>query len=66
MVQKIATIHTYISNDGAHFILPYRTSKKNPYDFILTIIEKLLEPPPTESLPIIRVTDLPELCPNLS
>ncbi|XP_050312885.1 piggyBac transposable element-derived protein 4-like [Anthonomus grandis grandis] len=39
-------------------------NKKNLYDFRLSIIEKLLGPLPTEPLPKIRITHLPELCPK--
>lgn len=42
----------------------HNSNKKNLYDFRLSVIEQLLGPPPPESLPKIRITHLPELCPK--
>lgn len=39
-------------------------NKKNFYDYRLAVIDKLLGPPPSEPLPKIKITHLPELRPK--
>lgn len=40
------------------------SNKKTFYDYRLSIIEKLLGPPPPEPLPKLKITHLPEHCPK--
>ncbi|KAJ8932504.1 hypothetical protein NQ318_018503 [Aromia moschata] len=50
--QMLSQCHIY----DVEFVLPIQTR--------LSVIEKLLGPPPAEPLPKVRITHLPELCPK--